>query len=179
MDTGNRNTVSFKGTLLGAVYMGIFICIIGLGFNSIHKNKLELDYTKIPVQKNTPPDTNTQNNINKPRCEPYPLFIDQTKEMYDANTAIFIDSRLEEEFKAGHITGAINIPVDKVIYSFRDLQPNLPIDGVYIIYCGGNSCDTAYEIARYFCQNGYQDRKIFVFEDGYDAWVEAGYSVEK
>jgi rhodanese-related sulfurtransferase len=175
MDKNPQNTFSMKRTFLGAIYMGVFICVISLGFNSIQKNRISLDYTKMPETKEQNDNPAQRKNYD---CEPYPIFTDQTKEMYDAQSAIFIDARIESEYNQGHIAGALNIPFDKKIYKLRDLKENLPIDCVYVIYCGGGSCVVADEVALYFCQNGYQDGKIFVYQDGYEAWVEAGFPSE-
>lgn len=179
MNNDGKNNFSFKRTFLGAVYMGVFICIVGLSFNSLQKNSLPLDHTKIMEQKSSPEIINKISGTHhKTSCEPYPIFTEQLKEMYDAGSVTIIDARIENEFKTGHIKGSINIPVDKVMYKFKDLQPSLPIDGIYVFYCGSSECDIAMEVARFFCMNGYQDGKILVYQDGYDAWRDAGYPVE-
>ena len=170
MGQGNQNSLSFRRTFFGAVYMGIFICAIALGFNAVSPNRIPLK----PVTK--PLDGITQSGT---RCEPYPIYSDQAYEYFINKTAIFIDARLEEEYVKGHIPNSINLPVDKVIYKVRDLKDKLPIDGTYVVYCGGASCNTAIQVAKYLCEQGYQDGKVLVDEDGYDPWVENEYPVEK
>lgn len=180
MNDNSKNRVPFIRTLIGSIYLGVFICVVGLSFNAFHKNSLPLDYTKMPVPPSeSGKDPNRQSPENKPDCEPYPVFIDQAKEIFDAGTSIFIDARLENEYQKGHILGALNIPFDKVMYKFKDLQDQMPVDKVYVIYCGGADCDTAYEVARYLCLNGYKDGQVLVYEDGYDPWSEFGYPSEQ
>lgn len=65
--------------------------------------------------------------------------------------ALFVDARSPQEFAAGHIPGAINIPPDQVrggrnpevlarVMHMREKQ--------VIVYCGGGACDASKEVAQ-------------------------------
>jgi phage shock protein E len=43
------------------------------------------------------------------------------------NGATIIDVRSKEEFQGGHLKSSINIPLDKLIYSYKKLDKNKPI----------------------------------------------------
>ncbi|OHU26041.1 ArsR family transcriptional regulator [Mycobacteroides chelonae] len=57
---------------------------------------------------------------------------------------ILIDVRPREEFDAGHLTGAVSIPLDELNDSLRDLPPAANI----VAYCRGRYCALAPAAAR-------------------------------
>ncbi|MUM15620.1 metalloregulator ArsR/SmtB family transcription factor [Mycobacterium sp. CBMA271] len=57
---------------------------------------------------------------------------------------ILLDVRPREEFEAGHLDGAINIPLGELSESLRDLPPDANI----VAYCRGRYCALAPEAAR-------------------------------
>ena len=61
----------------------------------------------------------------------------EAKALVDAG-ALLVDVRTPDEFKAGHIEGAKNIPVSEVVQRMDEFGPK---DGVVVVYCrsGGRS----------------------------------------
>jgi phage shock protein E len=61
----------------------------------------------------------------------------EAKALVDAG-ALLVDVRTPDEFKAGHIEGAKNIPVSEVAHRVDEFGPK---DGVVVVYCrsGGRS----------------------------------------
>jgi rhodanese-related sulfurtransferase len=65
--------------------------------------------------------------------------------------ALFVDARSAQEFAAGHIPGAINIPPDQVrggrnpeaLARFAHMR-----EKQVIVYCGGGACDASKEVAQ-------------------------------
>ncbi|MDO3333526.1 metalloregulator ArsR/SmtB family transcription factor [Mycobacteroides abscessus] len=57
---------------------------------------------------------------------------------------ILIDVRPREEFEAGHLTGAVNIPLDELNDSLQDL----PATANIVAYCRGRYCALAPAAAR-------------------------------
>ena len=55
----------------------------------------------------------------------------ELKEALDKGTAIVIDVRTEEQYKAGHIKGALHIPEAQV----ADRSGELPRDKMIVTYC--------------------------------------------
>ena len=80
-----------------------------------------------------------------------------------------IDARPERAFAAGTIPGAINISDSK----FDKMTDRLPGDKekVLVFFCGGLKCDLSTKSAEKARALGY--RKVFVFVEGYPAWVAA------
>lgn len=82
-----------------------------------------------------------------------------------------LDVRPEDEFVAGHLPGALNIPVS-------DLQRRLgelPSDREVIAYCRGPYCVLSFEAVAALRAKGYLVRRL---EDGYPEWKAAGLPVE-
>ena len=79
-----------------------------------------------------------------------------------------IDVRTPSEFAAGHIAGAINIPLDQIESRVADLYP----DTLLVLVCkAGTRARMAAELVAP-CR-----AKIAVLEGGMDAWYHSGGSV--
>ncbi|MCH7937681.1 MAG: metalloregulator ArsR/SmtB family transcription factor [Proteobacteria bacterium] len=83
-----------------------------------------------------------------------------------------IDVRPAEEFAAGHLPDAINIPLDRFD---RDLEL-LPTDGDVVAYCRGPYCLLAFEAVNRLRDKGIDARRL---EDGFPEWKLAGRPVER
>ena len=98
------------------------------------------------------------------------------KKIYDGKEAIFVDARAYEDYKDGHIKGAIALPFgeyEQFIDSFRDTYP---ASQHIITYCSGRECDDSHELAHHLFDAGFTNVSVFI--DGYPAWEEEGYPVE-
>jgi rhodanese-related sulfurtransferase/predicted transcriptional regulator len=71
-----------------------------------------------------------------------------------------IDTRPEEEFAAGHLPGAINLPLRELKRRLREL----PRDQEIVAYCRGAYCVLSYEAVAELRKRGF---KAFRLEDGY------------
>ena len=105
--------------------------------------------------------------------EPLQIQIAGVKRLFDAGDALILDAREPDEFEAGHIAGAVNLP-------FSEVTPDR-IEGVdsggrpIVTYCDGEcevSMDLAWELVL---QAGH--RKVLVFMGGFPEWEVAGYPV--
>jgi rhodanese-related sulfurtransferase/DNA-binding transcriptional ArsR family regulator len=84
---------------------------------------------------------------------------------------VVLDTRPPSEYAAGHIAGAISVPVDDLQRQLRQL----PKTKEYVAYCRGPYCvyaDRAVEILR---SNGRQARRL---REGFPEWRAAGLPVE-
>jgi rhodanese-related sulfurtransferase len=86
-----------------------------------------------------------------------------------AETFTLVDVRDAEEFREGHIPGAVNIPVAE----FAAKSEVLDKDRKIIVYC--NSGGRSYNAYRKLMKLGYEDINQAIFAD----WKEAGLQVAK
>lgn len=86
---------------------------------------------------------------------------------------VVLDVREPSEFKEGHLPKAINLPRGLLEFKVSKQIPNR--DAYIIVYCrSGKRSAMATDTLR---QMGY--KKIVNMADGWKAWVEAGYPVDK
>ena len=92
---------------------------------------------------------------------------------FDAETAVFIDARDQEDYESGHIQNAINIPYD-YYEDHEDVIDGLDDAGIYIIYCSGEECSLSIDLADYLYNEKLFDT-LLIFEGGWPEWRDAGY----
>jgi len=81
-----------------------------------------------------------------------------------------LDVRPEDEFAAGHLPHAINIPLRELARRLRHLPRNKEI----VAYCRGPYCVLAFEAVALLRDRGFKVRRL---EDGYPEWKAAGLPV--
>jgi len=83
-----------------------------------------------------------------------------------------MDVRPPEEYAAGHIPGAVNIPLKDLEKWIKKLDKNQEI----VAYCRGPHCVLAFDAVARLREKGVKARRL---EDGYPEWRVAGLPVEK
>ena len=83
-----------------------------------------------------------------------------------------VDVRPPEEYAAGHVPGAVNIPLDKLESHLKDLQTDQEI----VAYCRGPHCVLAFDAVEQLRKRGIKARRL---EDGYPEWKLAGMPIEQ
>ncbi len=82
-----------------------------------------------------------------------------------------LDVRPRDEFAAGHLPDAINIPLRELERRLADL----PRDEEIIAYCRGPYCVFSFEAVAVLRERGFKARRL---EDGYPEWKAAGLPVQ-
>jgi rhodanese-related sulfurtransferase/DNA-binding HxlR family transcriptional regulator len=82
-----------------------------------------------------------------------------------------IDVRPSEEFAAGHVPGAINVPLKQL----ESRLHQLPAEQEIVAYCRGPYCVLAFEAVAKLRKKGFKARRL---EDGFPEWKSAGLPVE-
>jgi rhodanese-related sulfurtransferase/DNA-binding transcriptional ArsR family regulator len=83
-----------------------------------------------------------------------------------------IDVRPAEEFSAGHVPGAINIPLSELQKHLDEFNNELEI----VAYCRGPHCILAFDAVAELRKRGLRARRM---EGGFPEWKHAGMPVEK
>jgi rhodanese-related sulfurtransferase/DNA-binding transcriptional ArsR family regulator len=84
---------------------------------------------------------------------------------------VVIDVRPREEFEAGHIAGALSIPLSMLDKRLSEIPTKRDI----VAYCRGPYCVLAAEAVRLLRRRGYH---AFRMEEGYPEWRDGGLPVE-
>jgi rhodanese-related sulfurtransferase/predicted transcriptional regulator len=82
-----------------------------------------------------------------------------------------LDVRPAEEFAAGHVPGAVNVPLDELEMYLDNLEAKHEI----VAYCRGPHCVLAFDAVAKARDKGLTARRL---EDGFPEWKLAGLPVE-
>ena len=88
-----------------------------------------------------------------------------------AGEVTVLDVRPAEEFAAGHLPGAINVPLSELEARLGDFSPDQEV----VAYCRGPYCVLSYDAVARLRQQGIPARRL---QDGYPEWRIAGLPVE-
>ena len=83
---------------------------------------------------------------------------------------IVIDVREAEDYRKGHVPGAVNLPHDQWD-SFHGLNKN----SLHVLYCYSEVCHLAASAAVQFASQGYS---VMEMSGGFDAWKEHDLEIE-
>jgi rhodanese-related sulfurtransferase/DNA-binding transcriptional ArsR family regulator len=92
---------------------------------------------------------------------------DRLLERARAGDVVVLDVRPDLEYAAGHLPGALNIPLAEL----ADRIHELPDDAEVVAYCRGAYCVMAHDAVRLLTDRGYRARRA---EDGALEWRIAG-----
>lgn len=93
------------------------------------------------------------------------------RRLRDDEELVVLDVRPVEEFMAGHVPGAVSMPVRQLRRRLRELPPDRRI----VAYCRGPLCAFAHEAIEVLRAKGFDARRL---EDGLPEWAAAGLPVE-
>lgn len=105
----------------------------------------------------------------KDNLEPIPR--EELLERARDNLVSVIDVRPAEEYAAGHVPGAANIPLSELENHLNKFDPDQEI----VAYCRGPHCVLAFDAVAKLREKGYRARRL---QDGYPEWKSAGLPVE-
>lgn len=105
----------------------------------------------------------------KDDLEPVPR--DELLNRVRADLVTVIDVRPAEEYQAGHVPGAVNVPIKELENYLQQLDKHQEI----VAYCRGPHCILAFEAVEQLRQQGLKARRL---EDGFPEWKNAGLPVE-
>jgi rhodanese-related sulfurtransferase/DNA-binding transcriptional ArsR family regulator len=105
----------------------------------------------------------------KDKLEPVPR--DELLARVQHDLVTVIDVRPVEEYAAGHVPGAVNIPLSELEKHLDQFDPEQEI----VAYCRGPHCVLAFDAVARLREKGYTARRL---QDGYPEWKSAGLPVE-
>lgn len=100
-----------------------------------------------------------------------PITSSELIELIRRQAVVLLDVRPPEEYAAGHLPGAVNLPIERL----RREALALPAAHEIVVYCRGPYCMLAFEAVRTLRRRGYRVRRL---EEGVPEWRRAGLPVE-
>ncbi len=88
-----------------------------------------------------------------------------------AGRVVVLDVRPEDEFAAGHLPGAVSIPLADLAGRLTEIPPDVEV----VAYCRGRHCVLSHDAVRLLRDEGVAAR---VSEDGIAEWVANGLDLE-
>ncbi|MBU0713569.1 rhodanese-like domain-containing protein [bacterium] len=174
----SRRTISILKQSVPAVFV---VSIFAVIFNGLSPNSVPLitpyrivtigdNLTKIPVFQ-TRDQMHTyelKNNLHPPE----EIDLETAYKHFRNYTAIFIDTRSVEDYRSGHISRAVSIPLEALDFS-REVLPELSRNERIIAYCDGEDCTQSIDLAVRLSEIGFND--VYFFFGGWTEWQNAGY----
>lgn len=89
-----------------------------------------------------------------------------------SGAVVVLDVRPAEEFRAGHLAGAVSIPLAELAARLDEI----PTDVEVVAYCRGRYCVMSHDAVRLLNDSG---RSALLAEDGVAEWVAAGIALAR
>ncbi|WP_291828374.1 rhodanese-like domain-containing protein [Bosea sp. (in: a-proteobacteria)] len=84
---------------------------------------------------------------------------------------VLLDVRSPTLFARGHVAGALNLPVAKII---RSKLEDWPLDTLFVTYCAGPHCNGAAKAALRLAELG---RPVKIMAGGITGWIDEGFTL--
>jgi rhodanese-related sulfurtransferase len=94
------------------------------------------------------------------------------RRLQDGDPPMVLDVRPAAEHAAGHLPGAVSIPIGEL----RRRLAELPADREIVAYCRGPYCAFAHDAVAVLREEGFMARRL---EDGLPEWEAAGLAVSR
>ncbi|MBN2455247.1 MAG: hypothetical protein JXB29_01715 [Sedimentisphaerales bacterium] len=84
----------------------------------------------------------------------------EIRRLLNTNT-IFIDARLNRDFEAGHLEGAVNVPVNASDDELRKAMAHIDKKARIVVYCQTSGCSFAEKVAIELISDGFSNVSLF------------------
>jgi DNA-binding transcriptional ArsR family regulator/rhodanese-related sulfurtransferase len=106
------------------------------------------------------------------RSNPAPISMRELLARARSSDVIILDARPSSEYQAGHIAGAISVPIDELQVRLR----SLPAGKEYVAYCRGPYCVYADRAVELLQKSRRRARRLL---EGVPDWQAAGFPVAR
>lgn len=96
-----------------------------------------------------------------------PVSREELRQRLELGLVTVLDVRPQEEYKLGHVTGALNVPLNELEARLAKLDPAQEI----VAYCRSTYCVLSFEAVALLREHGFKVRRL---EDGFPEWRAAG-----
>lgn len=102
--------------------------------------------------------------------------IEEARALFLTGGAIFLDARSSEDYQAGHIQGALNLPAQNFDEFYPGVLSEITPGSLIITYCDGETCELSKDLAFALSAKGYSHVRVLV--NGWSSWRDANLPVE-
>ena len=102
--------------------------------------------------------------------------VDEARQLFDSGEYVFVDARSPEDYEAGHIPGAVSLPVGQSEERLAAFLERYPPKASIITYCSGRTCQDSHYLAEFLLEFGYDNVTVFI--DGFPGWEAEGHPIE-
>lgn len=99
-----------------------------------------------------------------------PITLKELRRLVRSGEVTVIDVRPRDEYEAGHIPGALSLPVSELLRRLKEIPKSREV----IAYCRGPYCVYSLDAVRILRKHGYRARRA---EDGLPGWRMQGLEV--
>lgn len=103
--------------------------------------------------------------------------LEEARQIVDTFSHIVLDARKTADFEAGHLPGAMSLPLLDFDTAFNAIAPLLTPEQPVMVYCSGKECDESLKLGEILIEAGFTN--ITLFAGGMIAWQEAGLEVQR
>jgi len=155
----------FTGWIREAFWILIILAGLAVAVNGLRPNTIPLISRSPIAAQPSDPDSPVK-----------PIPLTDAYEKYKEGVALFIDARSPEDFRAGHVKGALNLPNQSFDEVFPEVVEKIEKGEALITYCDGKECILAQALAKKLYELGFQNVSYLV--NGWTSWRERGLPTE-
>jgi rhodanese-related sulfurtransferase len=159
----------FRKIFSQALILLLVSVVLSLAVNAIRADGIPLFAT---IEKNEvkPVSSQSQEGVGE-------ISLDEAVSRYEKGEAVFVDARMPEDYRKGHIKGAKNLP-DMDFDSYIDeFYENTDFDSIIITYCDGEHCRLGKMLAEKLDMAGFEN--VYYLKNGYTRWKNKSQPVEQ
>jgi len=102
---------------------------------------------------------------------------EEAKTIAESFTHIVLDARKASDYAAGHLPGAMSLPVSDLDAHLANVVAILTPAQPILVYCSGAECEESLELGKFLLEAGYTN--VSLFAGGISAWEKAGFPVDR
>lgn len=117
----------------------------------------------------TPAVTPDPRFVNKEYAGKWPhISLEESQRLHAMKDVVFVDGRALQEWKDGHIPGAVALPIGEFDKRYDSHKKKLKRARILVSYCHGEGCRLSDMLAQKLVDKGH--RNVAVFWGGFPAW---------
>ena len=96
----------------------------------------------------------------------------EAQDLWTSGKTFFLDARAPADYAAGHIAGAVNLPIEEFDDHYSQVAGMLTPDSPIVVYCDGLDCDLSHRLLIKLRELGYHHVRLLA--NGWTTWHTAG-----